>query len=141
MADIPTWTLTLSPAETDLVLRGLLAVLPGMAGGDGREFFRTAVKSLQIGSGAITGHSVDLISVVDSVQTYFDTEAATRRNRETTADASAAYKLVDKVRQLIAKKPTGKMHVPDRKPVAEPVKAGKPSKVAAGTRSLFGDDN
>lgn len=134
--------MTLSPAETDLVLRGLLAVIPGMVGGDGTEFFRAAVKGLQNCSGAITGHSTDLISVVDSVQHYFNDESKHLRTREASVDADLAYKLMDRVQILKMQKPTGKMHVPDRKPVEapEPVKAGKRSKVATGARSLFGDD-
>lgn len=126
MPDIPLWTLQLTGDEPILVLRGLLAVIPGMAGGDGREFFREAVKELQNGSSAITGHWMEILSVADSVQTYFDNEAASQQTLQADLDAGAAYKIAVRAAVLKSQKPTG-----SRKVAEKP----KPAKQA----SLFGD--
>lgn len=139
--DIPTWTLTLNGDEHHLVLRGLLAVIPGMVGGDGREFFQSVKASLQNGSGAITGHSVDLLSVADACTVYFDSEAANVRTNDASKDADAAYKVMDRVRKLILQKPTGKQAVMVKPvPAPVPVKAKGKKAPAAGAMNLFGDE-
>jgi hypothetical protein len=133
MADIPTWTLPLNRDEHDLVLRGLLAVIPGMVGGDGREFFADTVKRLQDGAGEIVGHWMELLSVADSVEHYFNQEAATCRNRETSADASLASRLAARAATLKNQKSTG---IRAAKPKPEPKPVPKPAKQA----NLFGDE-
>lgn len=130
MPDTPLWTLQLTDMEPQLVLRGLLSVIPGMVGGDGREFFRQAVKELQGGAVSLTGHWMELLSVTDSVMQHFNDEAASIRTREASENADTAYKLIGKVQALKSQKPTGTRAA--KKPVEKP----KPKKQA----DLFGDD-
>lgn len=128
MPDIPLWTLQLTPNESRMVLRTLLAVVAGMAEkSELKTWFQAVVADLQAGLPSIEGCNVDLIALADAVSVHFANEAADLKTADARNRAAASGKWADMIYKLILTKPT-KVRKVAEKP--------KPAKQA----SLFGDE-
>lgn len=141
--DIPTWTITLAKDEKidqpRMVLRALLAVIPGREKGPLRESLEATCKAIQGGARRIEGDCVEIADLVDSVEVYYANEVLTEGTQLARDQASVAAKWANDTAAILSTKATGKRSGIDPKP--EPVKAAKgKSKVAAGQTSLFGDE-
>lgn len=147
--DIPTWTITFDAAESRMLLQAVLGDLPGWdEKSDMRRFMDDARNRLQRGELSLTGDRLEIEAVLNAANTWFaiyllsDGFKRLSGKEQETARKQAAYanQWVCKAAKVIDAAPKGHGVRKVVTPKPEPVKAGKRSKVAAGTMNLFGDD-
>lgn len=127
MSDTPLWTATLSPTDSRMVLRALLAAVPGLGDGPLKEWFRGVIADLQRGLPSIEGCNVDLIALQEIVSKHYQTELAEVQSKEAFDRSVIADKWAATILDLIKTKPTKVRKAPP-----------KPVKLVA--QSLFGDE-
>lgn len=130
-----------------MILIAVLGDLPGWDG-DMRKFFEATRDRLQAGELSVTGHRLEIEGLIRTVDTFFAlqlTMDSFRRfsgKEQEAARKQAAYanQWVSKQGRLIDDAPKGHGVRSRPEPKPEPVKVAKRGKVAAGVRSLFGDE-
>lgn len=135
--DAPTWTITVTANESRMLLRALLATIPGMAAGELRTYSESVRNALQDGHTSFSGLNVELLDVADTAQTYYGYEAQQEGTALARKQAKAALDWAGKVYAKVLTKADGVRKFAEPKPVKDPKRA-KPVPV---TKSLFGDDD
>lgn len=153
MADIPTWTLTITgkeaEAERRMVLAAVLADCPGWDSGTEMRAFMEATRNLlQRGGLSITGDRLEIEAVLNAVNTtfamYVNSDEFKRLSgidqEKARKQARYAHEWVCRMANMIDASPKGhgKRQVASKPPETVKAKGKKPA--ATGVRSLFGDE-